>query len=89
MHYTGTDPFTKEQVHVVRTLKDRKTQRALVRFFRPENYFMAREVLLQAGRQDLIGQGRDCLIIGGVLIGFRWPQRSGRRPAQSGPAHRA
>ena len=31
-------------------------QRALMQFFKPENYFMVREALLKAGRQDLIGR---------------------------------
>jgi hypothetical protein len=37
-------------------------QRALMQFFKPENYFMVREALLKAGRGDLIGSGCDCLI---------------------------
>jgi hypothetical protein len=37
-------------------------QRALMQFFKPENYFMVREALLKAGRADLIGNGCDCLI---------------------------
>src|SRR4051794_9212279 len=37
-------------------------QRALMQFFKPENYCMVREALLKAGRQDLIGSGCDCLI---------------------------
>ena len=43
-------------------LRDRKLQRALLQFFKPENYFEVREALLQAGRTDLIGDGCDCLI---------------------------
>jgi hypothetical protein len=60
--YTGLDPFTKQEVYVARHLRDRKLQRALMQFFKPENYFLVREALLQAGRQDLIGGGCDCLI---------------------------
>jgi hypothetical protein len=37
-------------------------QRALMQFFKPENWFAVREAMLQAGRQDLIGNGCDCLI---------------------------
>ena len=37
-------------------------QRALMPFFKPENYFTVREALVQAGRADLIGNGCDCLI---------------------------
>src|SRR4051794_35713742 len=58
----GIDPFCKEQVYVVRQLRDRKLQRALMQFFKPENWFTIREALIQAGRQDLIGNGCDCLI---------------------------
>ena len=56
MYYTGIDPFSKQPVHVARDLRDRKLQRALMQFFKPENYFAVREALGQAGRQDLIGQ---------------------------------
>jgi len=62
MYYTGIDPFTKKPVYVARQLRDRKLQRALMQFFKPENYFEVREALLKAGRQDLIGEGCDCLI---------------------------
>ncbi len=30
-------------------------QRALLQFFKPENYFEVRKALIEAGRQDLIG----------------------------------
>ena len=62
MYYTGIDPFTKQEVYVARNLRDRKMQRALMQFFKPENYFEVREALIQAGRHDLIGNGCDCLI---------------------------
>ncbi len=62
MYYTGVDPFTKEQVYVAKGLRDRKMQRALMQFFKPENWFTVREALIQAGRQNLIGSGCDCLI---------------------------
>src|SRR5258705_8492619 len=62
LYYTGIDPFTKQQVHVAKGLKDRKMQRALMQFFKPSNYFEVREALLQAGRADLIGSGCDALI---------------------------
>jgi uncharacterized radical SAM protein YgiQ len=62
MYYTGIDPFTKQEVYVAKGLRDRKMQRALMQFFKPENWFAVREALVQAGRQDLIGNGCDCLI---------------------------
>lgn len=36
-------------------IKDRKMQRSLMQFFKPENYFTAREDLIEAGMSDLIG----------------------------------
>ena len=62
MYHTGIDPFTGEEVYVSKGLRDRKMQRGLMQFFKPENYFMVREALLKAGRTDLIGNGCDCLI---------------------------
>ena len=59
--YTGIDPFTKKPVTVARGMRDRKMQRALMQFFKPENYFTVREALIEAGRADLIG-GCDGLI---------------------------
>ena len=61
MYYTGIDPFTKKPVSTARHIRDRKMQRALMQFFKPENYFEVREALIQAGRGDLIG-GCDGLI---------------------------
>jgi hypothetical protein len=62
MYYTGIDPFTKKPVTVARGMRDRKLQRALMQFFKPENYFLVREALIEAGRRDLIGPGCDCLV---------------------------
>jgi hypothetical protein len=54
--------MTKEPVTITKALRDRRMQRALLQFFKPENYFEVRRALEQAGRQDLIGSGCDCLI---------------------------
>ncbi len=62
MWYTGVDPMSGKPVAVARNLKDRKLQRALMQFFKPENWFEVREALQQAGRTDLMGNGCDALI---------------------------
>ncbi len=62
MYYTGLDPFTKKPVFTARNLRDRAMQRALMQFFKPENYFEVRRALQQVGRQDLIGDDCDSLI---------------------------
>ncbi len=62
MYHTGIDPMTGAEVHIVKALKDRKKQRALLQFFKPENWFDVRLALLEEGRADLIGTGCDALI---------------------------
>jgi uncharacterized radical SAM protein YgiQ len=62
MYYTGIEPFSGQEVYVARHLHDRKVQRALMQFFKPENYFEVRQALLDAGRADLIGSGCESLI---------------------------
>ena len=62
MYYTGRDPVTGLPMPVAKGMRDRRLQRALLQFFKPENYFEVREALLAAGRKDLIGSGCDCLI---------------------------
>jgi radical SAM superfamily enzyme YgiQ (UPF0313 family) len=62
MYYTGLDPATDKPVSVARGLRERKQQRALLQFFKPENYYLVRDALLKVGRGDLIGSGCDALI---------------------------
>jgi uncharacterized radical SAM protein YgiQ len=62
MYYTGLDPMTGAEVYVARTTRERRLQRALLQFFKPENYFDVREALETSGRSDLIGDGPQCLI---------------------------
>lgn len=62
MYHTGLDPLTMKPVKVAKAMRDRKAQRALMQFFKPENYFAVRKALLQAGRRDLIGTGCNALI---------------------------
>jgi hypothetical protein len=62
MYHTGLDPFTGAEVYVPKCLRDRKLQRVLLQFFKPENFVMVKDALLKARRGDLIGKGCDCLI---------------------------
>jgi len=62
MYYTGINPLTMKKVTVARGMRDRRLQRSLMQFFKPENYFLVHEALRKAGRTDLIGRGKDCLI---------------------------
>jgi uncharacterized radical SAM protein YgiQ len=62
MYYTGMDPMTGKAVYVPRGARERRLQRALMQFFKPENYGDVKAALIEAGRSDLIGNGPDCLI---------------------------
>ena len=62
MYWTGLDPMTMKPVETVKKLKDREVQRALMQYFKPENYFVVRKALLDAGKKELIGDGPLALI---------------------------
>jgi len=62
MFHTGLDPQTMRPIEVAKKTTDRRTQRALMQFFLPENWFEVRRALLDAGRGDLIGHGPGKLI---------------------------
>ncbi len=62
IYHTGIDPLTMAPVETVKKLRDRQTQRALMQFFEPRNWFVVHKALVDAGRRDLIGSGPQCLI---------------------------
>lgn len=62
MYHTGIDPMTGEAVYVAKGERQRRLQRALLQYWKPENYFAVREALLSEGREDLIGDEPRCLI---------------------------
>ena len=62
MYYTGIDPVSRKPVYTAQHLRDRRVQRALLQYFRPENWFVVHRALRERGRDDLIGTGRLCLI---------------------------
>lgn len=62
MFYTGLDPRNMKKVYVPKTQKEKAMQRALLQYRRKENYSLVHEALTKAGRKDLIGFGKGCLI---------------------------
>ena len=62
MFYTGLDPRNMTEVYVPRNAKEKAKQRALLQYKNPANYFLVREALIEAGREDLIGSKSKCLI---------------------------
>lgn len=62
MYYSGVDPRTMKPVYVAKTPEEKEMQRALLQWRRPDKRAIVIKALLQAGREDLIGYGKECLI---------------------------
>lgn len=62
MFYTGLDPYTMQPVYVAKTAAKKQQQRILLQYYKPENRAAVAKALLAAGRPDLIGHGKNCLI---------------------------
>ncbi len=62
MYYTGYDPRTMEKVYVPVNPHEKAMQRALIQYRNPKNYELVSEALRLAGRTDLIGYDKKCLI---------------------------
>jgi radical SAM superfamily enzyme YgiQ (UPF0313 family) len=64
MYHTGLDPLTGEAVYVAKDPAERRMQRALLQFDKPENRALARAALSKAGRADA-----EALLFGGKKKG--------------------
>ena len=62
MYYTGINPLNMKPVYVATDYHEKQLQRALLQYNRPQNADLVREALRKAGREDLIGYGKECLI---------------------------
>lgn len=62
MFYTGLDPQTMEPVYVPKTTEEKFYQRTLLQYYKPENRRNVIEALIRAHREDLIGNGPNCLV---------------------------
>ena len=62
MYYTELDPRDMTPVYVPKKPKEKAMQRALIQYRNPKNYDLVYEALKMAGREDLIGYGKKCLI---------------------------
>ncbi len=91
MWYTELDPRTMEPVYVAKSPHDKALQRALLQWKRPEMRRLVVEALHRAGREDLIGYGRDCLVrpLSGGKQRYaeeKKPDGGSRRSGKSAPA---
>ena len=62
MYYTEIDPMTMKQVYVAKSFHEKSMQRALLQWKRPDKRRLVIEALKEAGREDLIGYGPECLV---------------------------
>ena len=62
MYFSGIDPLTGEKVYTAKKPEEKAMQRALLQYFLPQNRTKVIKALKIAGREDLIGKGKDCLI---------------------------
>jgi len=62
MYHTGIDPLTMQPVYTATGLRAKKLQKALLLYWSPEQWPLAREALREAGRPDLIGHGPEALV---------------------------
>ena len=51
-----------DRVYVPTDPHEKAMQRALIQYRNPKNYYLVREALIAAHREDLIGSGPKCLI---------------------------
>jgi uncharacterized radical SAM protein YgiQ len=83
MFYTGIDPLTGDAVYTARDLREKKMMKALIFYWDPQHWPLAREALRAAGRHDLIGRGPNALVPpgGGVEVRARAgpPRGQGQR----------
>ena len=62
MYYTGVDPRTMEKVYVPNSPQEKAMQRPLIQYRNPDKYDLVHEAHVKAGRTDLIGFDKNCLI---------------------------
>jgi uncharacterized radical SAM protein YgiQ len=74
-YVSGFDPFTRKPVHVARGGRERSRQRALLFYWKKEEWPYVREALRAWGRTDLIGRGPDALVPSGPAYGA-WSERA-------------
>jgi uncharacterized radical SAM protein YgiQ len=80
MYYTGIDPLTMQEVYIARSPHEKALQRALIQYWDEKNYDLVKEALLKAGREDLIGFDKDCLIPPRKM---HWKKEPGKASAKS------
>ncbi len=84
IYYTGIDPRTMERVYCPTDPHEKAMQRALIQYRNPKNHDLVVEALKQAGREDLIGYDKKCLVRPGKAA--KGPKRKATGQARKGAA---
>ena len=87
MYYTGIDPRDGSEVYVCRNPHEKAMQRALIQYRNPNNYDLVKEALIKAGREDLIGFDKKCLIRPRGAGTYRDNKDNSRKNVQKGSEH--
>lgn len=84
IYYTGIDPRTMERVYCPTDPHEKAMQRALIQYRNPKNHDLVVEALKKAGREDLIGYDKKCLVRPGKAA--KGPKRKATGQARKGAA---
>ena len=84
MYYTGLDPRDMTPVWVARDPEDKAMQRALLQSGNPKNHALVRKALHLAGREELIGWNKHCLVPPEKNPGGDPDRKQGNKTAFSG-----
>ncbi|AFL74157.1 YgiQ family radical SAM protein [Thiocystis violascens] len=94
MHHSERNPLKRvtrhsERVPVVRGQRQRRLQKAFLRYHDPENWPLLRQALKDMGRADLIGNGKRHLVPSFQPAGTGGVRESRQTPSPRSPSARA
>lgn len=87
MYYTGVDPRDMKPVYVSTNPHEKAMQRALIQYRNTKNYDLVVEALTKAGRTDLIGFDKKCLVRPRKMAGAKegnYSDKKGKTVAKGG-----
>ena len=83
MYVSGKDPYTKQPVYVAKGGRERSRQRALLFYWKREEWPHVREALHTWGRADLIGRHAGALVPPGAAYGaWQKPRQEAGEPVR-------
>lgn len=88
MWFTGIDPLTMKEVYVEKDMEEKRRQRALMQYWKPENRDLVMSALDDAGRTDLVGSHAGALVPVHQKMGWQPSRDKGKyhgRPKRGGP----